>query len=158
MRLNRVDRWLGACLALTAIVWLWLCYTYIPGARSAGEPGPRAFPILLGIVLAGLGLAITVSAFAGSAKSAAESTEALTRREARIVAATFALLMLYPFLLDKLGFLTATPVAVLLALHGILRVRSWLASCVLAAGLTSACWLFFVLLLKAPLPRGAWFL
>jgi len=158
VHLDRVDRWLGPCLVLTAIVWLWLCYAYIPGARSEGEPGPRAFPILLGILLAGLGLAIALSAFAVSRKTEAESTEVLTRREARIVAGTFGLLMLYAFLLDKLGFLIATPVAVLLALHGILRVRSWLASLSLAAGLTSACWVFFVMLLKAPLPRGAWFL
>jgi putative tricarboxylic transport membrane protein len=158
VRLDRVDRWLGPGLALTALVWLWLCYAYIPGARSEGEPGPRAFPVLLGIVLAGLGLAIALSAFAASPSSEVESTEALTHREARIVAATFGLLMLYPFLLDKLGFLIATPAAVLLALHGVLRVRGWLATLSLAAGLTSVCWLFFVLLLKAPLPRGAWFL
>ena len=158
MRLDHVDRWLGPCVALTALLWLWLCYAYIPGARSEGEPGPRAFPVLLGIVLAVLGLAIALSALAASNRPQAESTEALTHREARIVAWTFGLLMLYAFLLDKLGFLIATPVAVLLALHGILRVRSWFASLSLAAGLTSVCWLFFVLLLKAPLPRGAWFL
>jgi len=158
VRLDRVDRWLGPCLVLTALLWLWLCYVYIPGARSQGEPGPRAFPVLLGIALAGLGMAIAVSALAASGKTQEESTEALTRREARIVAGTFGLLMLYAFLLDKLGFLIATPIAVLLALHGILQARSWLAGLTLAAGLTSVCWLFFVLLLKAPLPRGAWFL
>jgi hypothetical protein len=158
MRLDRVDRWLGSCLVLTALAWLWLCYAYIPGSRAEGEPGPRAFPVLLGIALAALGVAVALSAFAGAKPPEVETTEPVTRREARVVAATFGLLMLYAFLLDKLGFLIATPTVVLLALHGILRVRAWLVGLSLAAGLTGACWLFFVVLLKAPLPLGAWFL
>jgi len=158
MRLDRVDRWLGPCLALAGAAWLGLCYAYIPGARSEGEPGPRAFPLLLGVVLVALGVAVTWFAIAATGPVEAESTEEPTRREMQIVASTFGLFMLYAFLLDKVGFLIATPAAVVLALHGILRTRAWIASLSLAVGLTGACWLFFVLLLKAPLPRGAWFL
>jgi putative tricarboxylic transport membrane protein len=158
MRLDRLDRWLGPCLALFALVWLWLVHTYIPGARAEGEPGPRAFPILLGAVLLGLGVMMTVSAVLSlkRATAAADSTDPPTRREALVVAGTFGLLILYAFLLDKLGFLIATPVVIVLAMCGILRMRNWLLVSSLAGGLTLACWMFFAVLLKAPLPRGAW--
>ena len=158
MRLGRADRWLGPLLVLAAAVWLWLCFTEIPGARSEGEPGPRAFPVLLGIVLCVLGCSIAFSAYFARRNAAPETTKAPTRREAWFVLGTFSLLMLYAYLLDKVGFLIGTPVVVILALQGVLRVRAWMTSFALAAALTAGCWLFFVLLLKAPLPRGAWFL
>lgn len=158
MRLERADRWLGPFLIVAAAVWLWLCYSDIPGARSEGEPGPRAFPVLLGIVLCVLGCTIALSAFFARPDKAPETIDAPTRREGWLVVATFSLLMLYAFLLDKAGFLIATPVVVILALQGLLRIRAWMTSLALAAALTSGCWLFFALLLKAPLPRGAWFL
>lgn len=159
MRLDRLDRWLGPGLILLAAVWLWLSYAYIPGARGEGEPGPRAFPVLLGIVLAGLGALMTFSAWSRArGDAAAETTPAANAREGVIVAATFALLLLYAFLLDKTGFLIATPLVVVLALRGILRIRNWIMIASLAGGLTVGCWLFFVALLRAPLPRGAWLL
>jgi len=158
VRLERVDRWLGPLLALAGVAWLLLCYAYIPGARSEGEPGPRAFPVLLGIVLCLLGGSIAFSAYFARRHPSQDTSEAPTRREAWFVMATFSLVMLYAYLLDKVGFLIATPIVVMLALHGILRVRAWMTSVALAAALTAGCWLFFALLLKAPLPRGAWFL
>lgn len=157
MRLDRLDRWLGPCLVLLAVVWLWLAYTYIPGARVEGEPGPRAFPVLLGAVLAGLGIMMTVSAFiSGRRRVAAETTTPATHHEAIVAAGTFGLLVLYAFLLDKVGFLIATPVVVVLAMRGILRIRNWIRVMALAGGLTMGCWLFFAGLLGAPLPRGVW--
>jgi len=153
----RLDRWLGPCIMVLALGWLWLAYTYIPSARSEGEPGPRAFPVLLGAVLVGLGAMMTVSAFApGKRKKAADDTRSSTHREIAIVASTFALLMLYAFLLDKVGFVISTPVIVLLAMRGILRIKRWVLIVSLAAGITFTCWLFFAVLLEAPLPHGSW--
>lgn len=153
----RLDRWLGPCIVLLALVWLWLAYTYIPSARSEGEPGPRAFPVLLGAVLVGLGAMMTVSAFArGTRPETAEDFRPATHREIAVVAATFALLMLYAFLLDKVGFVISTPVIVVLAMRGILRMKRWVLIVSLAAGITFTCWLFFAVLLEAPLPHGSW--
>jgi len=156
VRLDRVDRWLGPCLLVLAIVWLWLVFTFIPGARGEGEPGPRAFPVLLGMVLVLLGGFITASAFFPSASKKADETDRASRREVLIASATFGLLLLYAFLLEGLGFLIATPIVVVLAMAGILRMRNWLLIGALAGGLTAVCWMFFVWLLKAPLPRGLW--
>ncbi|HET9664306.1 MAG TPA: tripartite tricarboxylate transporter TctB family protein [Burkholderiales bacterium] len=156
MRLDRVDRWLGPCLLVLAAAWLWLVFAYIPGARQPGEPGPRAFPVLLGAVLAVLGALVTASAFRSSADRVPDETPRATWREVAMAAGTFGLLLLYAFLMEKLGFVVATPIIVVLALAGILRVRNWLLIGSLAGGLTAVCWMFFVWLLKAPLPRGLW--
>jgi len=153
----RLDRWLGPCIVLFAVVWLCLAYAYIPSARTEGEPGPRAFPVLLGAVLVGLGGIMTAAAFAPRKRTKAEvEPPAATPRETATVAATFALLMLYAFLLDKLGFVISTPIIVALAMRGILRIRRWFLIVSMAGGITLTCWLFFVVLLEAPLPHGSW--
>lgn len=158
MRLDRLDRWLGPCLMLLAVVWLWLAYEYIPGARSEAEPGPRAFPVLLGAALFGLGLIVTVSAFlsARHPRAGADLVAAVTRHEAFIVGGTFLLLLLYAFLLERAGFLLSTPLVVVIAMRALLRRQSWTLTVLLAAGVTLSCWLVFVALLEAPLPRGTW--
>lgn len=158
MRLDRLDRWLGPCLMVLAVIWLWLAYAYIPGARSEAEPGPRAFPVLLGATLFGLGLFITVSSFlAARLPGAAENVLAsVTRHEAFIVGGTILLLMLYAFLLETAGFVLSTPVVVILAMRVLLRRQPWVLTLLLAVGATSICWLIFVGLLEAPLPRGTW--
>ena len=185
MRLNRLDRWLGPSLTLLALAWLWLAYTYIPGARAEGEPGPRAFPVLLGMLLAGLGIVMTGTAFvsvrghvgghvgrvlppsprlrrtaealaeAGS-DPANETIPPITRREAAFAATTFGILILYAFLLDKVGFVIATPIVIVLAMCGLLRMRRWVLVLSLAVGFTLGCWVIFDAVLGTPLPRGAW--
>lgn len=153
----RLDRWLGPCLVLLALVWLWLVYTYIPSARAEGEPGPRAFPVVLGATMLGLGLAISFAAwFRRPRISQSTILKAVSTREAAIVAGTFLLLMFYAFTMEMLGFLIATPLAILLAMRWLLRMREWRFMLLFAAGVTATCWLFFVKLLESPLPRGLW--
>ena len=157
MHLDRLDRWLGPSLTLLALVWLWLAYAYIPGARAEGEPGPRAFPILLGMVLAGLGVAMAVQALLSARRQAvSETTPPPTRREATLAAGTFGLLILYAFLLDKVGFIIATPVVIALTMYGLLRMRQWVLVVSLAVVFTVGCWVIFDAVLGTPLPRGSW--
>ena len=160
MRLDRLDRWLGPCLMALALIWLWLAYQYIPDARSAAEPGPRAFPVLLGAALFGLGVLITGSAFFSARRPRAveDLVAAVTQHEAFIVGGTFVLLVLYAFLLEKAGFLLSTPLVIVLAMRALLRRQPWTLTLLLAAGVTFFCWLVFVVLLEAPLPRGTWWL
>jgi len=157
MQLDRLDRWIGPCLMLLAVIWLWLAYTYIPGARSEAEAGPRAFPVLLGFVLLGLGAIVTISAVLASRRARADrELPAVMRREGFIVAGMFALLMLYAFLLERAGFLISTPLMIVLAMRVLLRGQSWSLTLAMAAGTTLCCWLLFAVLLEAPLPRGSW--
>ena len=157
MRLDRLDRWLGPSLTLLALVWLWLVYAYIPGARFEGEPGPRAFPVLLGTVLAGLGVLMTLQAVASAGpERSAQTTPPPTRREAWLAAGTFGLLIFYAFLLDKIGFVPATPVVIALAMYGLAEVRRWMLLGSIAVGITLGCWVIFDVLLGTPLPSGSW--
>ena len=47
----RSDRWLGPLLSVLSLGWLFLAYLYIPASNTPGEPGPRAFPNVLGYAL-----------------------------------------------------------------------------------------------------------
>ncbi len=152
----RSDRWLGPVIALMALAWLAIVYAYIPAARNEGEPGPQGFPIVLGIALFCTGAFITASSFFRGRKAALASATPVSRREVTIVGGTFGLLMLYAFLMEKTGFLIATPIAVLIMMVGILRMRNWPFILLMAAGVTASCWLFFVVLLGAPMPHGSW--
>ena len=126
--MSRVDRRLGATFVLVALAWLWLVDRHIPEVLTEGEPGPRAVPFLLGIVLAILGIAL----------------------------ATFALLVVYAFLLDRAGFVISTVALMVAALAGVLRIRRWLFVAAFAATFSFGCWIVFNTLLGIPLPRGAW--
>lgn len=158
MQQDRVDRWLGPILLLLAILWSWAVIATIPAAQEAGEAGPRAFPLMMGVALGALSLIMTVAAWRrrGAAADPRRTVARVTAKEARIVVLTFALIVAYGYLMEKIGFLLATPLVVVLALCGILRVRAWQVTVSLALGLTAACFLVFILLMEAPLPRGQW--
>jgi hypothetical protein len=151
--MRRVDRVLGLILVLVALVWLWLAFAYIPGPRGPGETGPRAFPVLLGVALAGLGVALSVNP-----RPSVEPVAPVTRRELTIVAGTIGVLLLYAFLLERVGFLIATPMAIALTMWGLVRARSVTLIAALAIGFTAGCWAIFGALLGTPLPRGSWVL
>jgi len=158
MKQDRVDRWLGPILLLLAILWSWMVVDTIPAAQVTGEAGPRAFPLMMGIGLGALALLMTVNAWRrhADAEGTSPAVARVTGREARIVAATFALFVAYGFLMEKIGFLLATPMIVCLALRGILGIRAWRINAAMALGLTAACFLIFIVAMEAPLPRGMW--
>lgn len=157
----RSDRWLGPLLSTLALGWLWLAYLYIPASSTPGEPGPRAFPNVLGYALLLLGLVMTATGFARrrepSLGQTPNDTAALQiKHELRIVIGTFVLLFLYAFLMEKTGFLVSTPIVLTLSMVGILRMRNWRFIALFCGGTTLVCWTVFVLLLRVPLPRGSW--
>ncbi len=159
----RSDRFLGPLLCALSLGWLWLAYLYIPASTTPGEPGPRAFPNVLGYALLLLGLVMTGSGFSRRREAAVAEVEAdkdtadsPLKHELRILLGTFGLLLLYAFLLEKTGFLVSTPIALVLAMAGILRMRRWLFIALMSGGTTLVCWTVFALLLRVPLPRGSW--
>lgn len=145
---------LGAALVLIALAWLWLVRTEIPDA-GAGWPGPRGFPQLLGVVLAVLGVWMMAAGLGGSAARVDERTRPTDTGELPVAAGTLGVLVLYAFLLERAGFLIATPLMIVLAMAGLLRLRRWLPIVSLAAGFTFGCWIIFEAL-GTPLPRGSW--
>ena len=163
----RSDRWLGPLLSALSLGWLLLAHLYIPASNVPGEPGPRAFPNVLGYALLLLGLVMTVSGFLGrreaapakakaEAQAGKDSAESPLKHELRIVLGTFGLLVLYAFLMEKTGFLVSTPIALVVGMAGILRMRRWRFIAGMSIGTTLVCWIVFSLLLRVPLPRGSW--
>lgn len=159
----RSNRFLGPLLSVLAVAWLWLSYAFIPSSNIPGEPGPQAFPTMLGYALLLLGLSITLSDFSRKrdstsiqAKATTDTTASAAKHELRMVLGTFGLLVLYAFLMEKAGFLVSTPIVLALTLAGLLRIRRWAFVAKMTGGTTLVCWLIFVVLLRVPLPRGSW--
>ena len=148
---------LGVVLTLLALVWLSLVNAYIPAVASEGEPGPRALPFLLGIILAMLGVALAAQGYVGrippstSVKDAQADPPTL-----RTAVATIALLLAYAFLLDKIGFISATAGLMLTAMAGVLGMRRWAFMAMFAVAFATGTWLVFNTLLGIPLPRDPW--
>ena len=130
--------------------------TIPPGWES--EAGPRGFPLLLGIALGALGLYMSASALLSHGEPGAEEDriEPVSRPEVRIVGRTMLVLLAYAFLLDKLGFLVATPIMVAGALWLVVGQRSWMTILLLATGLTAGSYLVFGVLMPVHLPEGSW--
>lgn len=154
--MKRVDRWLAAALLAFAGLWSWAVLATIPGPQAPGEPGPQQFPLLLGAGLALLALWVLGATFAPAKDGAADEGRPTTRREVRVVGATFALLLLYGFLMARIGFVLATPVVLVLAMAGLLGRRNWRGILAIAFGFTAACHVIFNVLLQANLPHGTW--
>jgi putative tricarboxylic transport membrane protein len=158
VRQQIIDRWVGVSLIVVAAVWSALAWTTISPNGMPGAPGPRAFPLLLGGLLAVLGIVMVATSLAKPNRaSAAEAGIARLRRDEIVGGGGgLALFLSYAFLMDKIGFLLATPLVVILALRLILRIRNWLAILLVAAGLTTGCYVVFGMAMQANLPHGSW--
>jgi putative tricarboxylic transport membrane protein len=154
-----LDRWLGIVLMATAGIWSWLVLTTISPNGMPGAPGPRAFPLLLGGLLGLLGLALATASLTRTTPEGQEAlpVDRLRRDELVVVGGGFAIFLLYAFLMDKIGFLLATPVVVILALRLLIGIRKWPRILLVSIGLTLGCYVVFGTLMQANLPHGAWF-
>jgi putative tricarboxylic transport membrane protein len=151
-----VNRALGVSLTMVAIVWLWLVRSYIPDVPTEGEPGPRAFPFLLGVILAILGAALALSPPGDSPAGPDDPSAPGPARRTRVALTTFTLLIAYAFLLDKAGFIASTIALMVVLMAGVLGLRRWGMIGGLAVAFTVGCWAVFVSLLGVPLPGGSW--
>ena len=148
---------LGLILTAVALLWLWLVDNYIPDVASEGEPGPRALPFLLGVLLAILGVALAAQKYVGRVPPSTSVKDAKADPPmTRTALATVAMLLGYAFLLDTLGFMTSTIILMLAAMAGVLGMRRWVFMSVFAAAFAAGTWLVFNALLGIPLPRDPW--
>ncbi|MCY4151295.1 MAG: tripartite tricarboxylate transporter TctB family protein [Aestuariivita sp.] len=162
---NRVpDIGLGATLAILAAIWTWWVMGTIPQGLGDGEIGARAFPLTFGIILLLLavilmGRRILSSPADGETEadgSQNKSTESgrLKRTPALLLLAE---IVLYGFLLEKIGFVLATPIVVLMIMIVHLRIRSIPKLVAMPFGLTLGCWVIFEKILGIYLANGTWF-
>jgi hypothetical protein len=112
-----------------------------------GLPGPGFFPLLLGVLLAALAVAIAVERWRDAAD---DKPVEVGHRDVLIV---FAALLVVPIVFEALGAKITLGLfgAALLVL--IARTRLWLAA-VAAVIAMAGCWYFFEVLLGLQLPTG----
>ncbi len=159
MKQALVDRFVGLLCVLGGAFWAYTARTTISGNYEPPAGGPQMFPFLLGLLLIVLGILLTIIGFASQKSELPGSSEVVDKpdkEEIRIVISTFAVLIIYGFLLEKLGFLIATPVVILLTFLGVLKIYSWRLVLSMTVGLTVGCYVLFGMVVGTYLPRGTW--
>lgn len=160
---NRVqDAVLGAVLLVIAGAWTWLVLETIQPGFGEGEVGPRAFPLVFGItllVLAALLLFWPILIRSILSRRNITPTAKLDGTTIHWLPALLVLIeiMLYGFLLEKIGFVLATPIVVLIVMIVSLRIYSVRTLISMALGLTVGCWLIFEKIMGIYLAKGTWF-
>lgn len=152
---NRVqDIVLGVVLMTLAAIWTWLVVDTIPPGFGDGEIGARAFPLAFGLILLGLAALLLLRTLLMSDDNAATpAADAPKWVPALLLLGEIAL---YGFLLEKIGFVLATPVIVLLVMMVNLRVLSISKLLSMSLGLTVGCWIIFEKVLGIYLANGTW--
>ncbi|HKJ61993.1 MAG TPA: tripartite tricarboxylate transporter TctB family protein [Hyphomicrobiales bacterium] len=159
MKARRTDLIAATLLLVFAIAWSVTVYQTVP--TSSDEIGPRAFPLILGITLIVLSALMLLRALGSS--DAATETEIDDQTDnpefaggGKFAVGLFLLIILYGFLIERTGFLLATPIVIIGAVAGLLRLRNPLVILALAAGITAGCWLIFHKMLGIYMPPGSW--
>jgi putative tricarboxylic transport membrane protein len=140
---------LGVPLAVLAVAgaWAWLARGLPLGGPEG--PGPGFVPLLLGGVLALLGLLLVIQ----HARGRAASEQAVPGWAQ--AAGVLGLLALYVAALAHLGYAPATVAFVAVSMWRC-GARSPLLVIGTAVGFTLAVWVVFTVLFAVPLPRGSW--
>ena len=141
---------------LGGLAWIGIVLWTIP-ALEGDLPGPDNFPLLLGAVLALSGLALFVTTFLTRFDAAEDARgTGLSSHEIRVALGTYVLILAYGFLMEKVGFVVATPLVLASALFFLAQVRSWWRIAGISLGFTLVSYLVFNVLLSSNLPRGSW--
>ena len=141
------DRAVGAAMAAVGLVAVALGSQLREGTATGG-PGARFLPVLLGLLVAVLGVGIAFRPVVPEGDADAPASGGPGR-----VAWTLGALVAYVLVLGRLGFLLATApfLVVLLLAYGEQR---WAVVLAVALGATGATYALFAVWLGVPLPRG----
>lgn len=140
---KRRDRVVGAVLVVFSAVVVVASWR-LPGTAAADEMGPKAYPMTLAVILAGLAVALMVG---GGKKGGEVLTKEVVLRGFLPIAA---MLALYVLLVQRLGFALCT-VALLLACFRLKGERNWRLNVAVAVGSTLSIWAVFGYLLNVQL-------
>ncbi|WP_322989377.1 MULTISPECIES: tripartite tricarboxylate transporter TctB family protein [unclassified Hoeflea] len=163
---TRRDMAAGTTLFVLAVVWTVIVYFTVPTGSGVG---PRAFPLVLGLILMGFSavlVAVNLYNWRRGAEGRPEAhedadgpgsevarTASLLRM--RVLVTVCVAIAIYGYLMQKLGFVVATFLTVV-ALLLTLKERRFRVVLGMGLGITLGCWLVFGQLLGAYIPRGTW--
>lgn len=148
---QRRDLLLGILAACAAALWCWGVAATIPDAYGEGRLGPRGFPLIGGVLLGVLGLAVV----AQSLRRAPDAGDSRPKPgEWGPVASAAGLLAGYALLLELAGFLLATAATVAVAVGPVLGVWRWRLIGGMALGIPLGIYLVLGKLLGVYLPVG----
>lgn len=156
-----VDRWIGAALAAFAVLLFAVIVPAeinVPRFEVGGGIGgiaasPLFFPRLMAVLLGLLGVSLFVRGHTRARSLADGEGFAFVAAEILRVAGAVAILALYAACLDALGYVLATPLA-LVALCAFLGYRRWPVVLATAAGFTAIVYGIFRYGMKILLPEG----
>ena len=154
---------IASSLVLILFSLTFLVYTTRYPLDDWANPGPAVFPLLLGGVLLLLAAWQLIRALLAPGKpdreerksSKVKALKAFLREnqgEAKVIILT-ALLILYIFLVQWLGFFVSTFLLAILSSR-LMEAKDWIRPIVLSAGVGLFCYFLFEVWLKLSFPRG----
>jgi putative tricarboxylic transport membrane protein len=146
-----IDRIIGAAALLLAAVYLYAT-THIPTLEIGDPLGPKAFPILLGIVLIAAAILLFIETL-NADPVIPEKAAAGSRRHLWLIAGVTAWTALYFGLFDRAGYLIAT-VVYLLAMMAVFNPGKWVANVLTTVLWAVGSYVLFVKILGVSLPPG----
>lgn len=156
----------GILLLTLAVIWSVIVLKTIPAGAGGGDIGPRAFPLLLGVLLGLFSLGLLARALWGRPEDTLEQPSAdahdvtgAERIPSRVLVPLFLTLghiVVYGFLMQRIGFALATLVLVASAMVFCVGERSPWRITAMSIGVTFACWLVFAKILGVYLAVGSW--
>ena len=151
MTSRQTDLLLGCLMTIAAALWCWGVLATIPGVEGEGRLGPRGFPLMAGVLLGSLGIAV----FAGAVlrRSSKHSVSSFNHELGPVLAAA-GLLAGYAFLLEQIGFLLATAAATAFAVGPVLKIWRWRLIAGMSLGLSLGVYLILGKALGLYLPYG----
>lgn len=158
MNARRMDLIAAILLLAFAIAWSVTVYRTVPD--SVYGIGPKDFPLVMGIILIVMSVLLllrTLSADQGTEEvKGDEADDSEVAGGGKYAVGVLLLIILYGFLIERIGFLLTTPIIIVVALAGILRIRNPVSILAVAIGITAGSWLVFNKILGVYMPPGSW--
>ena len=154
---------LGISLLLISLTWSWFVIKTIPPGYGDGEIGARIFPLTFGMLLGALALLMLFKELLTPKTQAevnfsSDQLQNLPSNSLYWIPAIIVMLetILYGFLLEKIGFVLATPLVIVLVMVLSLKIRSIKKILIMSFGLTATCWIIFEKIFGIYLANGLW--
>lgn len=155
----------GLALLALALAWSVTVWLTIPGGTGGGDVGPRAFPLLLGVLLGLCSLGLIAKTLHRAPEDAAEDAgeaevapqaAAAPKRALLPLLVTLGHIAVYGFMMQRIGFVLATLIVVASAMVLCVGERSPWRIAAMSVGVTFVCWLVFAKILGVYLAVGTW--